>query len=178
MTWLDSFILGALQGLTEFLPVSSSGHLVLGEELLGLNVTTLKSFDVSVHVATLLAVLVYFRRDIWEMLKALGRLLVGKLKKDDPFGKLILYIIIGTLPAVAIGLTMEGWIDENFRNASSVGAWMMIVGLVFLLGEFTYKRIHRDAPLKEKITDAVVEKYVKLRTFFQPDWAKKNRISR
>jgi len=162
--------LGGLQGLTEFLPISSSGHLILGEELLGLEVEMLKSFDVTVHVATLLAVLFYFRRDIWEMLKALGRLLSGKLNRDDYFGKLVLFIIIGTIPAVIIGLFFGDAIDTMFRNVKSVGGWMLVVGLVFLLGELTYKRLHADRSLKEKIVDGAVEGYEKVRGALQPGY--------
>ncbi|MFH1218774.1 MAG: undecaprenyl-diphosphatase UppP [Candidatus Peregrinibacteria bacterium] len=141
MNILDSVILGVLQGITEFLPVSSSGHLVLGEELLGLNVWTLKSFDVTVHLATFLAILVYFWKDVWGMFMALGRFVVGKLKRGDEYGKLILYIVIGTVPAVVVGLFGEEWIDGIFRNVVAVGVMMLIVGVVFMLGEGVYQRV-------------------------------------
>jgi undecaprenyl-diphosphatase len=138
MDILDSVILGILQGITEFLPISSSGHLVLGEHFLGLNVDMLKSFDVVVHVGTLLAILVYFWKDVWGMLKAFGRFFVGKF--EGPYAKLILFIVIGTVPAVVVGLFGEEWIDLTFRNVRSVGMWMMIIGILFVLGEYAYKR--------------------------------------
>lgn len=152
MEILDSLILGALQGITEFLPISSSGHLVLGEEWLGLNVETLKSFDVVVHIGTLLAILVYFWKDIWGMLKAIGRLFVGKLKMKDPYARLIFFILIGTIPAVIVGLFFEDLIDSTFRNVTSVGAWMMMIGVIFICGEYAYKRWHK--PLIERVDDA------------------------
>lgn len=142
MSWLDALILGALQGVTEFLPISSSGHLILGEHFLELNVDMLKSFDVTVHVATLLAILVYFWKDVWELLKAFGRFFVGKF--DGPYAQLILFIVIGTVPAVLVGIFAEDWIDSVFRNPKSVGGWMFVIGLVFMLGEFVNKRKKRS----------------------------------
>lgn len=140
MEFSDSIILGILQGITEFLPISSSGHLVLGEYYLGLNVETLKSFDVVVHLGTLLAIFVYFKRDIWGILKALGHLFCGKIDKKDRYLKLILFIIVGTVPAVFFAVFGEEWIDNTFRNVKSVGIWMFIVGIIYLIGEFAYKR--------------------------------------
>ncbi len=135
MNWSDSLVLGILQGITEFLPISSSGHLVLGEHFLGLNVQSLKSFDVVVHMGTLLAILVYFWRDVKGMFLALF-----KAKTEDPYFRLIGLIIIGTIPAVFVGLYGENFLDEHFRNVKSVGMWMMILGVLFLLGEFAYKK--------------------------------------
>ncbi|MBU1152189.1 undecaprenyl-diphosphatase UppP [Patescibacteria group bacterium] len=131
MEIIDSVILGALQGVTEFLPISSSGHLVLGEGLLGLNIGELKSFDVAVHMGTLLAIVLYFWKDIWGMLKALVKWDVA-----GPYGKLIMYILLGSVPAVILGFTAEDWIDGIFRNVGAVAVMMLIVGVVFLLGEY------------------------------------------
>lgn len=140
MTWFDSLILGIIQGITEFIPISSSGHLVLMEKFLGLDVSGLKSFDVVVHVGSLLAILIYFWADVWGMLKAFGRLVTLKLKKDDAYGKLILFIIIGTIPVVLLGYFGEEWLDNTFRNVTIVALWMVLVGFVFILGESVYKR--------------------------------------
>ncbi|MFC1616136.1 undecaprenyl-diphosphate phosphatase [Patescibacteria group bacterium] len=157
MDWIDALILGALQGVTEFLPISSSGHLVLGEHFLGLKIEVLKSFDVIVHMATLLAILIYFWRDVWGMIKGFFMLIGGKAKFNDPYSKLIFYIIIGTIPAVFLGLFAEDWIDTNFRNVEAVGIFMFIVGIIFILGEFTYKRFHEESSVKEKFLDKVDE---------------------
>jgi undecaprenyl-diphosphatase len=116
MTLLQAIILGIVQGITEFLPISSSGHLVLGETLFNLEVADLKDFDVTVHVATLLAILVYFWRDLIK-------------PKYWP------YLILGTIPAVIIGFTLEDQIDAIFRSALSVGIVMMIVGALFQIPE-------------------------------------------
>lgn len=143
MEIVDSLILGALQGVTEFLPISSSGHLVLGEHYLDLNVEMLKNFDVVVHVGTLLAILVYFWKDVWGMLKVIGRFFVGRLEMKDPYARLIFFIVIGTIPAILAGLFLEDWIDASFRNVKSVGMWMMIVGVIFVIGEYAYRRWHK-----------------------------------
>jgi len=116
MTLLQAIILGIVQGITEFLPISSSGHLVLGETLLNLEVAELKTFDVVVHVGTLLAILIYFWKDLWDT-------------KRWP------WLILGTIPAVFIGFFLEDQIDAIFRSALSVGIVMMIVGVIFLIPE-------------------------------------------
>lgn len=144
MEIVDSLILGALQGVTEFLPISSSGHLVLGEHYLDLNVEMLKNFDVVVHIGTLFAILVYFWKDVWGMLKVIGRFFVGRLEMKDPYVRLIFFIVIGTIPAVLAGLFLEDWIDASFRNVKSVGMWMMIVGVIFVFGEYAYRRWHKS----------------------------------
>lgn len=138
MNFLDALILGVLQGITEFLPISSSGHLILGENLLDLEVASLKVFDVVVHLGSLLAILIYFWRDIWMMIKSLGKFLTGKW--SDPYARLIGFILIGTVPAVIVGFTLEDAIDGMFRNILAVAIWMIIVGVVFLIGEWFHKR--------------------------------------
>lgn len=140
MQWSEALILGALQGVTEFLPISSSGHLVLGEAVLGLKVETLKSFDVVLHLGTLLAILVYFWKDVEGMTVAFFKFISGKLGKDDPYGKLIIFILIGTVPAVLVGYFGEEYLDATFRNVQSVAVLMIIVGLIFLLAEWVYKK--------------------------------------
>lgn len=139
MDVFDALILGALQGVTEFLPVSSSGHLVLGEEFLGLKVEALKSFDVFVHVGTLMAIVVYFWKDFIGLVSAFLNFFVGKLKKDDPYGKLILFLIVGTIPAVLLAIFAEDQIDQSFRNPLHVAYAMIIVAVFFLLGEYSHK---------------------------------------
>ena len=148
MEIFDSVILGALQGLTEFLPISSSGHLVIGERLLGLPVVDLKSFDVAVHMGTLIAIFVYFWKDFWEMLKALGGIVTGRVSEtatwdndDERYASLITFIILGTIPAVFVGLFLGDRIDGFFRDPAIVGASMVIMGLFFLLAERVGERV-------------------------------------
>lgn len=116
MTLIQAIILGIVQGITEFLPISSSGHLVLGETLFNLDVDGLKDFDVVVHVGSLLAILIYFWRDLLKT-------------KYWP------WLILGTVPAVIVGFTLEDQIDAIFRSALSVGIVMLIMGAIFCIPE-------------------------------------------
>jgi undecaprenyl-diphosphatase len=139
MEIIDSIILGILQGVAEFLPISSSGHLVLFEDYLGLDVSSLKTFDVMVHFATLLAILVYFKKDVFELIKAFLKIVIGKLDKHDPYFKLLIFIVVGTIPAVIAGLFFEDAIDSVFRNSMYVSICMIAIGFIYILGEKVYK---------------------------------------
>lgn len=143
MSWFDALVLGALQGITEFLPISSSGHLVIVEQFFKLDVNSLKGFDVSLHVGTLLAILVYFRNDVFGMLKSFFNIILGRFSKEDPYARLILYLVIGTIPVVCIGFFGEDYIDEVFRNVFSVAITLVVVAVLFLFAEFVYKRINK-----------------------------------
>lgn len=114
MTLFHAIILGIVQGITEFLPISSSGHLVVVETLLGLHVDGLKDFDITLHVGTLLAILVYFRKALLNF-------------------KLWPYLILGSIPAATVGLLFEDQIDVLFRSAQSVGVVLILVGLLFFI---------------------------------------------
>ncbi|MBT4917076.1 undecaprenyl-diphosphatase UppP [Candidatus Peregrinibacteria bacterium] len=142
MEWFEALILGVLQGITEFLPISSSGHLVLGEHFLGLEMESLKTFDVLVHVGTLLAIIVYFWKDFIGLLKAFFGLFLGKF--DGEYVKLIGFIVIGTIPAVFLGLFGGDAIDSVFRDVKMVGLMMLLVGVVFILGEYVNKRVKKS----------------------------------
>jgi undecaprenyl-diphosphatase len=123
MTLLDALILGIIQGIAEFLPISSSGHLVLTESLLGLEISELKGFDVVLHAGTLLAIFVYFWQDIIDLLtKKAKRPLLG-------------YLILATIPAVIIGLTMEDWLDEVFRDPKAVITMLLVLAVFFVIAE-------------------------------------------
>ena len=138
MNYFDGLLLGALQGVTEFLPISSSGHLVLAESFLGLKVENLKSFDVFVHLATFLVIMIYFWSDVKKLILF-----------EKSYRKLIAYIIIGTLPAVIVGFLWGDLLDEVFRNARSVAALMIMVGGIFILAEIFYKKLAVKKNLEE-----------------------------
>ncbi|HQK64028.1 MAG TPA: undecaprenyl-diphosphate phosphatase [Candidatus Staskawiczbacteria bacterium] len=107
----QSILLGIVQGLTEFLPVSSSGHLVLFQKLFGFQEAPI-FFDTLVHFATLLAVVFYLRKEIWEILT--------NLKKNI---NLIWLLILGTLPAVVFALLFKDYIENSFNSV-----WLLSVG--------------------------------------------------
>lgn len=129
MDLLTSIILGTLQGLTEFLPVSSSGHLVLAEQIMGGKASTGLIFEVLVHFATMISVLIYFRKKIGGMILSL---IPPYTEDKKPMLKLALIILIGTIPAVIIGLGFEDQIEAAFGSAK-IAAIMLIVTSFILL---------------------------------------------
>lgn len=133
MSTIEIIILALLQGLTEFLPISSSAHLILPSQLLGWQDQGL-GFDVAVHVGTLLAVVLYFRKEVGAMAVAwCGTLGVGPEKHSQSFdGKLAWWIIFATIPAGLFGLFGKDFIEEHFRTALVIAITTLLFG--FLLG--------------------------------------------
>jgi len=124
MTILEAVVLGILQGLTEFLPVSSSGHLVIAQKLLGFSEPPI-IFDVLLHIGSLMAVLVFFNKQFLKI----------KLK-------IIWLIIIGTFPAVLVGLFLNKYIDFIFNSWSMVG-YSFIITAVFLFSTVLIKQANK-----------------------------------
>lgn len=118
MTAIEAAILGLVQGLTEFLPVSSDGHLVMGQTLLGLSGSHL-AFDVFIHGATLLAILVYFRARLVELVRRSAWSYIGKLA-------------LATVPVVVVATTFYPWIQRAFGEPWLVPAFLAITGLLLL----------------------------------------------
>lgn len=118
MTTLEALILGIVQGLTEFLPVSSSAHLVMGEELLGANEPGI-AFDVLVHGATLLAVFVYFRGRILQLVRERSWSYAGK-------------IVVGTIPAGVVGLLFESQLESTFSDLGLLVVTLAATGVLLL----------------------------------------------
>lgn len=117
MTWIQVVVLAIVQGLTEFLPISSSGHLVLVPAFFGWTDQGL-AFDVAVHFGSLLAVCAYFRKDIIGLLRGAGEL--ATLRLESPGARLALGIGLGTIPAAVAGLFAAGWIEANLRSPSVI----------------------------------------------------------
>ncbi len=115
MSIFESIFLGFIQGATEFIPVSSSGHLILGRFFLGRELSGTIAFDAILQLATILAVFVYFHKDILNLFKTFFNILKRKENKKED---LILFqaILIGTIPALFFGLILEGPMDTFFRN--------------------------------------------------------------
>lgn len=137
MDVVQAAVLGLVQGLTEFLPVSSSGHLVLVPRLLGWREHPL-SFDVALHLGTALAVLLYFRRDMRCLIHHGLTDLVGcrwRLGAYSPVGRLALLIVLGCLPAVAVGGLFNDWIEAHTRQAWLVALLLVVFGVVMLLAD-------------------------------------------
>ena len=145
--YLRAALLGLVQALTEFLPISSSGHLVVAAELFGDEVGDL-TFDVGLHVGTTLAVLLYFRRD-WVLfgaslrrdLRAHG----GSVGRWRPRSRLALLIVLGSIPAFAAGAAITLTLEDGLREPWLVGVLLIAVGLViWVLDRAAQSRSLRD----------------------------------
>jgi len=137
MEFVDAIILGIVQGVTEFLPISSSGHLVLAREWLTIDAVNALAFDAILHFSTTIAVMVYFWSDIWRLvqvaLRKLGRLPV--LEKDMTMLKALL---VGTIPAVCAGLLLQSTIESYAQSALVVAGILLIGSIFFLYAEWRY----------------------------------------
>jgi len=122
-------IVAIIQGVTEFLPISSSGHLILLPNLTG-HEDQGQVIDVAVHVGTLLAVILYFRRDVGNAFLGLGRLIRGKV--DTPGARLAFLLLIATVPVIVAGLALKlTGLDDALRSIAVIG-WTMLLFGVFL----------------------------------------------
>ena len=137
MTLLQSIVLGLVQGITEFLPISSSGHLILARKYLGIADEMSLPFDVMLHMATLLAILIYYYSDIRDLL-----LEVRYSGIRSKAGKTILAIIVGSVPAGLAGFLWADWLEAAFRNPTNV-AYSLILGSVVFLAADWYEKSHK-----------------------------------
>lgn len=130
MDYINAIIFGIAQGLTEFLPVSSSGHLIILRQFLNIPIQNELSFDVILHFATLLAVSWYFRKDILDLARA----------SEPAKAKLRWLIILATIPAALAGFFLEEAIEYIFRDISVVIAMLAIIGVLFIVAEKISKK--------------------------------------
>ena len=143
MTYLSSFLLGLVQGLAEFLPVSSSGHLSIAQNLLGLNTEIPEFFDVLLHLGTLVAVFVAYWRDICDMVAELihgvGDLVHGTTPRQvPPARRLILLIIVGTLPLFIL-LPIHKQVQALSNNMVFIGAALVVTGFLLFACDLVRK---------------------------------------
>jgi undecaprenyl-diphosphatase len=139
MSLLEAILLGIVQGLTEFLPISSSGHLILVPWLqdytyLQDHESFHKTFDVALHAGTLVAVIGYFRHDLWNMATGVLRSLrERRIETTDQ--RLGWAVVVGTVPAVIVGGLGENWIDENLGEPWMIAILLIVFGLVLAVAD-------------------------------------------
>ena len=151
MTTLQIVVLAIVQGLTEFLPISSSGHLVLVPYLVEWTDQGL-AFDVAVHFGSLIAVCLFFREDIMGLLRGGARILGGDLKSPQSY--MALAIALGTIPAAAAGLLFASWIEDNLRDPSIIVYTLAGYGILMALADRFAKREKSMTDIR--IRDALV----------------------
>lgn len=152
MTVFQAVILGLVQGLAEFLPISSSAHLVLTPWIFGWSDPGL-AFDVALHVGTLVAVLWYFRAE-WVLLTQSAVALIRTRRADTEEKRRFLYLVVATIPGAIGGLLLEDYAETTFRSPALLAATLMIMGVV-LWGVDRFAA--RDRPLSSlNLKDAVL----------------------
>ena len=137
MDWLQVVILAIVQGITEFLPVSSSAHLILPSQVLGWPDQGL-AFDVAVHLGTLMAVMTYYRRDLFAMIGGAGQAVTQRTMNDDL--KLGLLVVLATIPAVLFGFLGDDWIERELRSALVIAVTTLVFGALLWAADSFGKR--------------------------------------
>ena len=144
MSVLHAIVLGAVQGLTEFIPISSSGHLVLVPEALGWDQPGL-TFDVMLHIASLVALLWYFRADLIGLVK-------GVVTGDSSSRRLAVLLVVGTIPAAVAGLALNDYFEEAFTDAKASAIQLIITAAILVGAELVY-RYHRTKNARMRAID-------------------------
>ena len=129
MNWLQALILGLVQGLTEFLPVSSSGHLTIGREILGVEAAEDLVFEITVHVATVLATIIVFRKQIWKLLCGLF-----KFKYNDETDY-ILKICVSMIPVFIVGMFFKDKVESLFSSLLVVGLALVVTAMLLFFSD-------------------------------------------
>lgn len=140
MSELEAVLLGIVQGLTEFLPVSSSGHLTICKELFGIETSNL-SFEVAVHAATVLSTIVAFRKDIWKLLRGCFNL------QMNPQKEYVIKIAISMIPIFIVGLFFKDYVENIFGSGLAiVGLMLLVTASLLSLSEMLSKRAAMKNP--------------------------------
>ncbi|MGF7238708.1 MAG: undecaprenyl-diphosphate phosphatase [Frankia sp.] len=161
MNIAQSVILGVVEGLTEFLPVSSTGHLTIAEGVLGLKVDdkAVTAFTAVIQFGAIVAVLIYFRSDIIRLLTALGRGLVNPEARKDPDWHFVLCVLAGSVPIGIVGLATKSLVEGPLRSLWVVGAALIAWSGVMVFAERNARqdRGESETTLRDALTIGVVQ---------------------
>ena len=149
LSWLQAIVLGISQGLTEFLPISSTAHTLIVSKLLGWPDPG-AAFTAVTQVGTELAVVIYFRQDIARILKALFSSLTKKSERANPDAKMGWYVIIGTIPIGIAGLAFKSSIETTARNLWLVAATLIIMGILLGFADHFARHTKSEADINTK----------------------------
>lgn len=140
---LRAIVLGIVQGLTEFLPISSSGHLIAVRELFDWQFADDLTFDVSLHLGTTIAVLVFFWREWTQMLRSTLLRLSGERRMESAGVydyRMLLFVAAGSIPVAIVGLAFNSWIEDEVRSPIVVGVMLVLFGLTLAFAEWAGRR--------------------------------------
>lgn len=137
MEWFEAIILGLVQGLTEFLPVSSSGHLIIGKELLGVEAADDLVFEVLVHAATVLSTIVVFRKQLWSLIRGLFR-----FRYNDQTDY-VLKICVSMIPVFIVGVFFKDFVEGLFQSVFVVGIALMCTAVLLFLSDMASGSLFR-----------------------------------
>ena len=143
MEWYEAIILGLVQGLTEFLPVSSSGHLIIGKELLGVEAADDLVFEVLVHAATVLSTIVVFRKQLWDLLKGFFKF---KYNEETDY---VLKICVSMIPVFIVGVFFKDFVEGLFQSIFVVGVALVCTAVLLFLSDMMSGR-HSKQSLSER----------------------------
>lgn len=147
MNWWQAIVLGIVQGLTEFLPVSSSGHLAIGREILGIQASGDLSFEIIVHAATVLATVVVFWKPIIGLLRGLFKF---RLNDETDY---VLKILVSMIPILIVGLLFKDFVEEMFSSLAVVGVCLIVTAMLLCASDFAEGAFARKArPVRNGIS--------------------------
>ena len=138
MEWFEALILGLLQGVTEFLPVSSSGHLAIGRDLLGIEASGDLVFEVTVHAATVLSTIVVFRKEILKLLRGFFRF---RMNDETDY---ILKILFSMIPVFVVGMFFKDQVEALFTSMVVVGVALIVTALLLFFSDIASRRAQEE----------------------------------
>jgi undecaprenyl-diphosphatase len=153
MDWVQACVLGIVQGLTEFLPISSTAHVRISSALFGWSDPG-AAFTAVTQIGTESAVLIYFRKDIAAILRAWFSSLRRPMREQDPLSKLGWYVIIGTIPIAVLGYTFQSVIETSFRNLYFIA--IVLILFSFVIAYFDKRGTHEREIITLRARDAVI----------------------
>jgi undecaprenyl-diphosphatase len=149
MAIVDAIILGVIQGITEFLPISSSGHAVIVREFLSIDATNALAFDGMLHLATAVAVVIYFWSDIWTLIQSVLRKL-SRLPVNSKDLTLFYALCIATVPAVVFGLITEQFFNKDDQSIGLIAILLLAASIFLMYAEWRYYQRSNQGPISIK----------------------------
>lgn len=146
MSWFEAIVLGIIQGLTEFLPISSSAHLLILSQLFGWEDPG-AAFTAVTQIGTELAVIIYFRREIGRIVAAWGRSIVSADARHSPDARMGWLIIVGTIPIAVLGLLFSDQIETAARNLWLVAVMLIVFGIILGVADALGSRVKEESDL-------------------------------